>query len=214
MKKLGMGKKEKSAEEATEDSKRSLFSKSSKSKSPAPATNPYAVPQNNLNADPYARPGPQQNPGGLERPPVYQSGGYSGIANDVARTNKSPVPPGGYGGGPRYGNTGYGDQVGYGGDRFGGISSASTSNSRPGGYGGLGGADLNAPDPNREALFAGAKSRVEQRDGQHAPQQSSLPPENSQPRGGYGMESQGYGPYEERQLTVGLNLPPVLVRID
>lgn len=203
MKKLGIGKKDKSAEDTTEDAKRSLFSKSSKSKSPAPAAaNPYAAPQNNLNADPYAKPAPYQNSAGQGKPPPYQSGGYNGLANDAARMNKSPVPPGGYGAAPRYGNTGYGDQSGYGDDRFGGASNAKSSSSRPGGYGGLGGADPNAPDPNREALFAGAKSRTEQREAQQAQQQSSLPPEDSQPGGGYGMESQGYGTYQDRQLTV------------
>ena len=231
MKKFGIGKKEKSDE--VEDSKRShLFgSKSSKSKSTAPAaTNPYAAPQNNFAQDPYAKPSPyQQKPGGYggaaappyggdpsksavaSQPPAYEKGGHTaggGIANDRLRAEKTPVPPDGYGG-ARYGSSGSGNQAGYGADRYGGGSDGPSP--RPGGYGGLGG-PKEADDPNRGALFGGAEKRYDDR------KAHGLPPQDSQPGGGYGASSgissgmehgtggyEHYGDYKDRQLTVSVS---------
>ena len=213
MKKLGIGKKDNSDD--TEEAKRShLFGKSSKSKSPAPSANPYAAAQNNSSADPYVKPAPYTSPSGVgkpaygdasrsstvSQPPAYQPGNFSnGMVSDSARQGKSPVPPGRYGSGPRYGNNGYGNQGGYGNERFGGAGNSSSSSSRPGGYGGLGEPDVD--EANRNALFGGAKQRFEEKQAQQA-QQSSLLPEDSQPGGGYGMDEQGYGGYQDRQLTV------------
>lgn len=123
MKKLGIGKKEKSGDAVSEESKRShLFSSRSKNKSPAPSANPYAVPQNNSQdpyaaKDPYAaRPPPSvasgSTYGGMgspaypdsgrasiaTQPPTYERGGYPAPPDQSIRNAKSPVPPGGYGG--------------------------------------------------------------------------------------------------------------------
>jgi hypothetical protein len=79
----------------------------------------------------------------------------------------APPPKDGYGapsGG--YGANKYGAPGGYGGDRYGTSNAApasTTSRYGAGGYGGLGGKDPYAAqeeDPNRDALFAGAKDRV------------------------------------------------------
>ena len=208
MKKFGIGKKDKGDD--PDDSKRSqLFGKSSKSKTSTPSANPYAAPQNKLGQDPYAKPGgyPSNDPSRssvASQPPPYPGGGgggHGGVADSRARQDKSPVPPGGYGGAPRFNNQGYGNQGGYGGDRFGGPSGGSTPPARSGGgYGGLG--QPQEGDDNRNALFGGAKQRVDER------QTPELPPDNGQPGGGYSMDpgydEQRYKKYEDRQLTVRL----------
>ena len=114
------------------------------------------------------------------------------MPDDATRRDKSPVPPGGYG------NTGYGNMGGYGGDRYGSSSAPSNEpSSRSGGYGGLGPSG-GQDDAGRSALFGRAKERFE--DKQTQPQ---MPPEDGQPGGGYGMDDeQQYGTYQERQLTV------------
>ncbi|KAI9669335.1 MAG: Meiosis-specific subunit of the t-SNARE complex [Alyxoria varia] len=204
MKKFGIGKKDKGDD--ADDSKRSqLFGKSSKSKSSAPSANPYAAPQNGLGQDPYAKPQgyPPNDPSRssvASQPPPYPGGGKEGgSATSRARQDKSPVPPGGYGGAPRFNNQGYGNQGGYGGDRFGGPNGGANPPGRSGGgYGGLG--QTQEGDDNRDALFSGAKQRADER------QHQGLPPDNGQPGGGYGMEpgydQQRYKKYDQdRQLT-------------
>ncbi|KAF2146833.1 uncharacterized protein K452DRAFT_283038 [Aplosporella prunicola CBS 121167] len=151
-----------------------LFSKKDKSvdksSSPAPS-NPYAAPPGK--ADPYA-----------QAPPPYSGGGMS----DRARMEKSPVPPGGYGGSGNYGSQGA-----YGQDRFGG------GGQRAGGYGGMGGRSSQETmntDAGRQQLFGNAAQRTQQ-----AP-----PPSGA---GGYGADAGGYGggssndygAYADRQLT-------------
>lgn len=191
-----MGLFKKSGDGDEDSSRRALFGSRSKSKSPAPPANPYAKP---IPTDPYTRakinagvaPPPDMPGGQLGGPPgAGPSGGNSAFPSD----NK-------YGG---YGPNKYGNQGGYGGDRF-GSGPAPSSNSRygPGGYGGLGSTDPNnaaATDPNREALFAGAQDRLQQS------QPSGMPPPYSEGSSGYDGGSgggDGYNTalYQERQLT-------------
>lgn len=210
-----------------------LFGKSrSKADSPAPAsTNPYAVPQGTSSPDPYAQPASSSSYGGLvpapsnggayggtssyggsrnpsmisQQPPPY-TGGYSA---DRTRNDKSPVPSGGYGG-ARNGNAGYGGQAGYGSNLYGeqsaGSGTASIASSKPGGYGGMGRSysqETLETDAGRDALFGGAKQRVEQKQAQNP----GLPPEEDPAKGGgangNGWSDTGYGAYQERELTVG-----------
>lgn len=229
MKKFGIGKKDKSSEDDPNRSR--LFGKSrSKAESPAPAsTNPYAVQQSSSTPDPYVQSsqsyGQSRANGGLaapsggsgygpsrslstnsqdphaQPPPYTGGGGYSG---DRSRNDKSPVPSGGYGA-PRYGNTGYGNQSGYGGDKF-GTSTANDAHSivssRPGGYGGMGlsgSQETLDTQSGRDALFGGAKERLAKQE-----QSAGLPPEEDPARGydgGAGAMDMGYGTYQDRQLT-------------
>ena len=207
MKKFGLSKKDKS-DDAQEDSKRSALFGRSKSKSPLPPqANPYAVPQNNANpyanADPYAKPVSGYGP-----PPAYGNNAPGApVADTRTRNEKSPVPPGGYGGQPQRGfaspPAGYGGQGGYGGaNPYGGGSNGGTP--KGGGYGGLG-----AEDPNKNALFGGAKDKYEkQKQQQQSMQGQGLPPEEQPHMSGAGGYGQDYGdqdynrPYQDRQLTV------------
>ncbi|KUJ24086.1 uncharacterized protein LY89DRAFT_713014 [Mollisia scopiformis] len=220
MKKFGF----KKSEGGDEDSlKASLFSRSSKNASPAPAaSNPYAQPQQA--ADPYAQdnnkyanmgsvgpsgpspyqaarqglpsgPGPAR--GGLPSGPGANRGGYGG----APAVDRGPAASGGGYGAEKYGSGG-----GYGANRYDGAPSygaESGSKYGPGGYGGLGRTNSNettTTEDNREALFGGAKDRYSQR--------GAIPPSNGRPGGGYSADSgtsgqdSGYGAYgEERQLT-------------
>ncbi|KAF2099757.1 hypothetical protein NA57DRAFT_38209 [Rhizodiscina lignyota] len=199
MKKLGFGSSRKLAKGGDDDSnKAALFGGASQK---AANANPYAIQQNSAN-DPYA---PKATP-----PPSYD-GGMSDYRRD-----KSPVPPGGYGGAPqapaqgsrRYGNNGssYGDQGGYGSNRF-GDSGASSAPRRAGGYGGMG-MTSQEEEVGRQQLFGDAPNRYQT--------QSAPPTNNAQGAdggvasvsatsraGGYGAgdDSQGYGSYENRELT-------------
>jgi hypothetical protein len=92
----------------------------------------------------------------------------------------------------------YGNQGGYGADRFGNAGGASTSRYGPGGYGGLGSTDPNDPAAaDKDALFGGARDRVQQQ------QQNGPPPPYSEPNNAYGGGSNEYNTstYQERQLT-------------
>ena len=214
------------------DSKKaSLFgsrSKGSKSGSPAPSNNPYAVPQqsndpyaarssnpyaNNGMNDPYAPKSqaslnstqpPASSFGNLTlnseygQPPEYNRG----PSPQPNRHEKSPVPPGGYGGAPRYGNTGnYGQSGGYDSNPYGGQQ----PQQRQGGYGGLGRTysnDTTTTDAGRNALFGDAPKRA-------AEQQSSAPQygggDNSYANTGGYQASDSYGGYgaqqPDRELT-------------
>lgn len=204
MKKFGFGSARKVDKGDDEANKAALFGNA---KSSGANANPYAAMGSGAN-DPYA---PRNTP-----PPSYDGGGMSDF-----RQEKSPVPPGGYGGGyaggggrfgtsgisqpqngSRYGDTGasYGDQGGYGGNRF-GDSGISNAPRRTGGYGGMG-MSSQETEQGRQALFGDAPNRYAT---------SSAPPTNgadSAPggyggrSGGYGAgESQGYGAYGDRELT-------------
>ena len=106
-----------------------------------------------------------------------------------------------------YGASKYIGQSGYGSDRYG---TAGGQSQRAGGYGGLGG-EKKDDDTNRNALFAGAQERVQQKQQQDGPNYGGAPPayeDTSQGVGpGYGGSAYGgntYNPgpkYEDRQLT-------------
>ena len=213
MNKLRFGKKGGDAGNSTNDdgNRSALFgSRSSKSKSPAPPanpnSNPYAAVNSNSAPDPYsdgnkyAQQPQQLQPG--RQPPAYD-GGMSDF-----RREKSPVPPGGYGGGGGppapsgygapaaqggYSGQGYGGGGG-GGDRYGsagpngGPGGAPTARRGPGGYGGLGRSNSQetmSTDAGRDALFGNAPTRVRQQ------QQTQMGPPSSGPGGGFGAQD-GY----------------------
>lgn len=224
MKKLGLGKKK---DDGDQDKQRSaLFGGRSKNKSPNPQTsNPYAnlptqgdaynAAKAKAGVPGYAQRGPSPAP-----PPAQQSGyggypdekrgGYGGMNGGYPDEKKS----GGYGGvqdnssrnGGGYGPDRYGAQSGYGADKYGGGSEGGGSRYGPGGYGGLGSAS-NAPDENRDALFGGARERVEKQSNQQMGYGQPPPYEEGQPgdqQGGYGGGGGGgpsYQAYGDRQLT-------------
>ena len=230
MGKFGFGRKG----EGDEDSNRSaLFGGRSKNKPTTPSSNPYAQPV--AAPDPYTQaklnigvgnPPRGPNPGndGYSAP-VASRGGYAGTSGGTyAADNRSAGMNGGdnkhdTGSQTRsgYGADRYGAQGGYGVDRYGGVAAASTSDTAqsrygPGGYGGLGrtnSVDTTTTDDNRNALFGGARERLQQPqvgnvgaggDGQPPPYGADYG--QSGPSGAYGNgESQGYGAYEDRQLT-------------
>ncbi|KAK6413814.1 Protein transport protein S9 plasma membrane t-SNARE, partial [Oleoguttula sp. CCFEE 5521] len=174
---------------------------------PSSSTNPYA------NAPAYNDPYAPQSQSSLSQPPTSSFGSltlkseasgappsYRGSPGQHPR-DKSPVPPGGYGGGaPRYQSNGsYGQGNGYGSDPYGAGSS-----SRPGGYGGLGRSGsqetVNTID-QRGALFGDAPKRVAQQQQQQLPPGQEQSGDNSYANsGGYGMPG-GYGSAPDRELT-------------
>ena len=229
MKKFGFGKKG----DGDEDSNRSaLFGSRSKNKS-TPAENPYAAAA--IAADPYAQaklrvgvtsgqrgPSPSNQSG-----PPRSNGGFApatsqssyGVINSTytddgkfqgSDAKNGPGP--GFQGTGGYGSDKFGAPGGYGSDRYepGSRSQqpeATSSKYGAGGYGGLG--RLNSSetvDDNRDALFGGAKERVQQKT-QHQTGYGQPPPYDElngrgSESGGYGGgESQGYGAYDDRQLT-------------
>ena len=207
MGKFGFGKKD----DDGEDSNRlALFGSRSKNKSPAPPANPYAQPQ--VASDPYAQakikayapPSPLPAQEGYGAP---NGGGYGDDRyNANGSGNRYGANPGGYAGGG-YGSEKFGTQSGYGADRYGAApSQAPTSRYGKGGYGGLGGVDSydTTADDNRDALFGGAKDRVQQRSQQQAGYGHPPPYEDGNQSGiGGGGSNQGYGDstYQDRQLT-------------
>lgn len=228
MKKFGLGKKS----EGDEDSNRSaLFGSRSKNKSPNPAANPYAQPPSA--SDPYTNAKLRAGVGGADRVPSpangsparqggrggisgsghggdYKNGGdnkYEGMDDSIPNNGA-----GASGSGGGYTSDRYGAQSGYGADRY-GIGSGGAQSSRggskygPGGYGGLGRAesqDVAATDDNRDALFGGARERLERKP-QHA---AGAPPPygadygQDAHSGAYGGNAgQSYEAYGDRQLT-------------
>ena len=213
--------------------KASLFgsrSKSSKLASPAPS-NPYAVPppsndpyaargnnpyatQNGMN-DPYA----PKSQSSLTQPPTSSFGSLSlnnepgvppqynrGPSPQPSRYEKSPVPPGGYGGGaPRYqGGGSYGQTGGYGGDPY-GNQQQQQSRYGPAGYGGLGRSnsqDTMSTDAGRNALFGDAATRAAQQQSSTAQQYPGGDGSYAN-TGGYGASDLpgGYGSAPDRELT-------------
>lgn len=209
MRKFGFSKK---SGDGDEDSSRlALFGSRSKSKSPAASSNPYAQPTAPPDAYTQAKiqTGVAPPPAGYGAPQPGPKSSYSGMNGDGAGSkqgnpygekNSISEPKSGYAP-DRYGNQG-----GYGGDRFqSGGQSGSSSRYGPGGYGGLGNTDPNDPGAaDRDALFGGARERVKDQQPQGGP-----PPPYSQ---GTGMGGQvpvtdavgldtSYGAYQDRQLT-------------
>ncbi|KAF2221284.1 hypothetical protein BDZ85DRAFT_239512 [Elsinoe ampelina] len=208
---FGFNKKDK---EKDEDSQRSaLFgSRSKNSKSPAPQTNPYAVqapandPYSSKATDPYV---PKSS--SFSQPPPYEN---NGSAHQL-RQDKSPVPIGGYGGGPsappanRYGgSSNYGQSSGYGANPYGGEPAAPPQ--RPGGYGGLGRSnsqETTSTDAGRAALFGDAASRNQRQAPGGPPGGTPNDNPSDQSYSNYGQSSfqggaaGGYGGYPDRELT-------------
>ena len=222
MKKLGLGRKK---DDGDEDSNRSALFGGRKSKSPNPqTTNPYANLPSQADAYNQAKaragiPGYAQR-GPSPQPPPAQQGGYGGMNGGYPEDKKQnpygdEKRAGGHGGmgtdpprnGGGYGADRYGAQSGYGADRYGsGASQTESGGSRygPGGYGGLGRTasnSTNATDDNRDALFGGAKERV-QKQTQLQMGYGAPPPYEEGPSGGYeGSSGPSYEAYGDRQLT-------------
>ena len=158
----------------------------------------------------------KSNPYGSKK----QSGSNGGYLDDKRPnpygSEKQPGSNEGMGEGSRkgggYGADQYGAQSGYGGDRYGSggpQSEAGGSRYGPGGYGGLGRTAshaTDATDDNRDALFGGARERVQQKTQQQMGYGAPPPYEEGgsgegQP-GGFGASSgPSYGAYGDRQLT-------------
>ncbi|KAJ5826350.1 hypothetical protein N7474_003488 [Penicillium riverlandense] len=192
-----MGLFKKSPDGDEESSRRALFSSRSKNKSPAPPiSNPYAQP---VPMDPYTR---AKISAGVAPPPQPdQNAGMSGSPgpHSIPADNK-------HGG---YAPNQYGNQGGYGSNRFGGPSAgagASAAAAAPsrygaGGYGGLGSADPNDPAAaaQRNELFGSARDRAQQ-----SPQGSGAPPpytDNQSNTYGGGSNEYSMSTFQDRQLT-------------
>ena len=216
MKKLGIGKKKDGDDDSN---RRALFGGRHKDKSPAPSTNnPYANLPTQADAYNQAKaragvPGYTQAQGGPSPGPPAQRGEYGGMNGGYPDEKKSggygdEKKTGGYGGmndtDPQnrggYGAERYGASSGYGADKYGTKSSQGSGGSRygPGGYGGLGAATT--PDENKDALFGGAKERVQRQEEQQMGYGEPPPYEDGGQEGGYGGSS-SYGAYGDRQLT-------------
>jgi len=186
MKKFGIGRKDKDKADDSEDTNRSRLFGSKKKKEPSqPASeSPYTQPVSASKGNPYAQSASsskgdpyaaQSNP----QPPAYDP--YLAPPGPKLGNEKSPVPIGGYGG-----------------------PSRGEPSTRPGGYGGLGPVQSQDDlDAGREALFGGAKSRVEKQQ----QIQGALPPDNGDAYTSNAVTQEssaghGYGGYGERQLTV------------
>lgn len=198
---MGLFKKsDKSDADEGDSNRRALFGRS-KNKSPQENPNPYAQP---IPTDPYTKakqsigmaPPP---PGGLGPngpSPALSPGQSPGSGpHNIPSDNK-------YGG---YTPNSYGNQGGYGGNRYGSGSNGGGTPSRygAGGYGGLGSADPNDPsgDTDRNALFGGARDRQQQPgSGGGAPPPYS-PDQGGQPAYGGGSNEYSMAKFEERQLT-------------
>ncbi|KAL8696420.1 MAG: hypothetical protein Q9224_002807 [Gallowayella concinna] len=232
MGKFGFGKKG----EDDEDSKRSALFSRSKNKSPNPATNPYAQPaaasdpytQAKLRVSqglPAREPSPAPGAGQGVGYGGLNPGGYGGDVKSGENGFPTPSSSGNYGGsqaapssarvanqygGPGYGADKYGASSGYGADRYGTGAAGSQSNgggSRygPGGYGGLG--EPAVPDEDRNALFGGARERLQQRTqrsgGAPPPYGADYGQHDSTAPGGHGAAtgSSSHQAYGDRQLT-------------
>ena len=191
---MGLFKKSEGGDDESSN-RRALFGSRSKNKSPQPPANPYAQP---IPIDPYTKakigigaaplPGPEHaGPRGSPAP-----AGPHAIPSD----NK-------YQGG--YTPNKYGNQGGYGSDRFGGAGAGAgasgASKYGAGGYGGLGSADPNDPgaaEAARSELFGGAKDRAQQH-----PQGGPPPPysDGQQPTYGGGSNEYSMATFQDRQLT-------------
>jgi len=219
-----MGLFKKKGDDGEDSNRSALFGRNKSKSPAPPTNNPYANPnvppdpytQAKMAAGiiqpPQAPQGGHQQQGGYGPP----RGGFGGNRygppggnqqGDYGVDNKFG-PPGGppqSGYGPnKFGNEkGYGapDQGGnpYGGPQRGGNPYAAMNQasgaSRTGGYGGLGPAgDDTAPDENRDALFGGAKDRLQQG-------QPNGPPGYQYNAGTDAAAERSYGAYGDRQLT-------------
>lgn len=142
-------------------------------------------------------------------------GGYGGENRYIdMQDSKQNDSTGATKAGGGYGSDKYGAQGGYGADKYGtGATSSrdtgSTSRYGSGGYGGLGSANdygAAASEDNRNALFGGARERVQQKP-PHNGQSGQPPPyaadygQDSQPGAHGGGNGSSYEAYGDRQLT-------------
>ncbi|KAJ5679238.1 hypothetical protein N7462_007482 [Penicillium macrosclerotiorum] len=195
---MGLFKKSNNGDD-DDGNRRALFGSRSKNKSPAQSSNPYAQP---APMDPYTKAKIQA---GVASPPADYQGG-------------SPAPAGGphaipsdhkYSG---YTPNRFGNQGGYGSDRYGSGSAGAGASASPGsrygtgGYGGLGSTDPNDPGASESArneLFGGARDRAQQ----DSPAGAGAPPPYSgsqaeQPSNyGGGSNEYSMSTYNDRQLT-------------
>ncbi|EGP88265.1 unnamed protein product [Zymoseptoria tritici ST99CH_1A5] len=173
-------------------------------------TDPYAKSQSSFSQPPTSSFGNLSLNGDRAAPPSYGAAGGSG---QPFRNDKSPVPPGGYGGGqaryPAPGNS-YGQTGGYGNsDPYGTGSSQQASRYGPSGYGGLGRSnsqDTMSTDAGRNALFGDAPTRAQQSRPDMPPQQGSAGEAGDASysnTGGYDSTEMpgGYGSGPPRELT-------------
>lgn len=219
MKKFGFGKK---GDDGDDGSRNALFGR--KKASPAPqsdnpyaqqgANDPYADSAKYANVTPYQK--ARGGLGGGQRPPGGQTpagpGPGAGPAGSGGRPGGaygpgSPAPPSngnGYDASQPagYGADRYGSGGGYGSNRYENKPGSDRHNSPaagargPGGYGGFGRANDNAPDENRDALFSGAQERLAQKQpSPAAPAPGGSYDQSGTAGGSYG----GYG--EQRELT-------------
>lgn len=181
MKKFGFGKK---GDDGDDANRGALFGSRKKNSTPTPSENPYA---NQGGTDPYAEQTKYANMGARPSPPA--NGSYSPYQGGQNAAPQQPAAPG-------YGSDRYGSGGGYGSNRYDSGPGSNYNNAPapgargPGGYGGFG---RDAPDSNRDALFAGAQERLEQKQQQAAP--SGADSQSGATGGSYG----GYG--EQRELT-------------
>ncbi|KAJ5384024.1 hypothetical protein N7517_001935 [Penicillium concentricum] len=181
-----------------DSNRRALFGSRKKDKSPSTPSNPYAQP---IPVDPYtkAKIGAGVAPLPADHP-AANGGPASQSPHSIPSDNK-------------YSANKYGNQGGYGSDRFGGSgagagfpANGSGSGSRygNGGYGGLGSSDPNDPaaaDSARNELFGSANKK--------SPDNSAAsPPPYSEGQGGQGQNNYGGGSneysmatFQDRQLT-------------
>ncbi|POR35401.1 Protein transport protein SEC9 [Tolypocladium paradoxum] len=212
MKKFNFGKK---GDDGDDASRNALFGR--KKASPAPqsdnpyaqqgANDPYADSAKYANVTPYQqaraglgssqRPPGGQPPAGAGPGPGPGVGPGPGPGAGAAGAGGRPVAA--YGPGSHappsngYGADRYGSGGGYGSNRY---NSPAAGARGPGGYGGFGRANDNAPDENRDALFSGAQERLAQKQASPAaPAPGGSYDESGTAGGSYG----GYG--EQRELT-------------
>ncbi|KOS20748.1 Protein transport protein SEC9 [Escovopsis weberi] len=176
MKKFGFGKKSDDSDDANRGA---LFGSKKKTAAAPPSDNPYA---NQGASDPYA-----------------DSAKYANVTPYQQSRNGAPQaypsqPAGSYGTPSGYGADRYGSGSGYGSNRYEGQTGPSTGARGPGGYGGFG----QAPDNNRDALFAGAQERIDQKQ-QSAAAGGSAYGQPGQSGAAGGSSYGGYG--EQRELT-------------
>ncbi|KND90313.1 Protein transport protein SEC9 [Tolypocladium ophioglossoides CBS 100239] len=216
MKKFGFGKK---GDEGDDTSRNALFGR--KKASPAPqsdnpyaqqgANDPYADSAKYANVTPYQQArtglGGSQRPAGGQPPASLGPGpgpgpGPAGGRLGGAYGPGSPAPPSngnGFGASQPTGYSAdrYGSGGGYGSNRYENKPGSDRYNSPaagargPGGYGGFGRANDNAPDENRDALFSGAQERLAQKQ----PSPAALAP-----GGSYDQSGAAGGSYEKRQV--------------
>ncbi|KAF2436681.1 hypothetical protein EJ08DRAFT_684915 [Tothia fuscella] len=183
MKKFGLGRKNKGEKGSSENGSAAV------SRTNSSNSNPYAQAQE----DPYAPSPPAYNGGGVSsgsssfrdnKTPAYTTAnGGSGAAVGGGRFGAAPVPTG-YGGGGGSGGSRYG------GEGAGGDAAANAPASGAATAGGYGAAPAEGRYGQQSAMQAGAERDA-------ASQWQS----GTGPAYGQGGNNQGYGAYEDRQLT-------------